>query len=80
MNKDKFLRRLSALGFSMYEYRLYADTHPNDMEALRLLNECRKKYLAVKEEYENEYGPLTLTGDNSDEWLKDPWPWDNDAN
>ena len=27
-------------------------------------------------EFEKEYGPLTLNGYNSDEWLKDPWPWD----
>ena len=31
----------------------------------------------LKNEYESLYGPLTLNGENTDEWLKDPWPWDN---
>ena len=41
-----------------------------------MLNDYKSKYKAVKAEFEKEYGPLTLNGYNSDEWLKDPWPWD----
>ena len=76
MEKKKLLKRLSALGFAMYECRLYCDTHPNDTEALQMLNYYKSKYKSVKAEFEKEYGPLTLNGYNSDEWLKDPWPWD----
>lgn len=80
MSKSKLLRRLSALGFAMYECRLFCDTHPDDQDALDLLNSYKKKYEAVKAEYEKEFGSLTLNGYNSDEWLKDPWPWDNSDN
>lgn len=80
MSKDKLLRRVSSLGFAKYELRLFLDTHPNNNEALEMLKSYNKKYEAVKAEYEKEYGPLTLNGYNSDEWLKDPWPWDNAAN
>ncbi len=80
MNKKKLLQRVSALGFAMYECRLFCDTHPDDAEALQLLKSYKKKYEAVKDEYEKQFGPLTLTGYNSDEWLKDPWPWDNADN
>lgn len=80
MSKDKLLRRVSALQFAMYELRLFLDTHPDNMEAKEMMNAYRKKYEAVKAEYEKEFGPLTLNGYNSDEWLKDPWPWDNAAN
>ncbi len=80
MNKDKLLKRVSSLGFAMQEYRLFCDTHPNNMEAQEMFNSYRKKYEAVKEEYEKQFGPLTLNGYNSDEWLKDPWPWENAAN
>ncbi len=80
MNKDKLLRRVSALGFAMYEYRLFCDTHPDNAEAREMFESYRKKYEAVKEEYEKQFGPLSLNGYNSDEWLKDPWPWDNSAN
>ena len=61
----------------MYELRLYCDTHPNDAEALAMLNSYKKKYQSVMAEYEKAFGPLTLNGYNSDEWLQDPWPWDN---
>lgn len=80
MSKDKLLRRVSALQFAMYELRLFLDTHPDNMEAQEMMNSYRKKYEAVRAEYEKEFGPLTLNGYNSDEWLKDPWPWDNSAN
>ena len=79
MSKSKLLKRLSALGFAMYECRLFCDTHPDDQEALELLNSYKKKYEAVKAEIEKEFGPLTLNGYNSDDWLSDPWPWDNSA-
>ncbi|MDD6621060.1 MAG: spore coat protein CotJB [Eubacteriales bacterium] len=79
MSKSKLLKRLSALGFAMYECRLFCDTHPDDQEALELLNSYKKKYEAVKAEFEKEFGPLTLNGYNSDDWLNDPWPWDNSA-
>lgn len=80
MNKSKLLRRVSSLGFSMLEFRLFLDTHPDDADAIQLFNTYRKKYESAKEEYEKQFGPLTLNGYNSDEWLKDPWPWDNAAN
>lgn len=80
MNKTKMLRRLSAIGFAMYECRLFCDTHPDDADAAALLSSYKKKYDALKAEYEKQFGPLTLTGYNSDEWLRDPWPWDNSAN
>ena len=52
MEKKKLLKRLSALGFAMYECRLYCDTHPNDTEALQMLNDYKSKYKAVKAEFE----------------------------
>ena len=52
MEKKKLLKRLSALGFAMYECRLYCDTHPNDTEALQMLNDYKIKYEAVKAEFE----------------------------
>ena len=76
--KKKLLVRLSAMQFAMYELRLFSDTHPNDKDALEKYEKYEKKYQALKEEYEENYGPLTLDGTNSDEWLQNPWPWDID--
>lgn len=80
MNKAKLFRRVSSLAFSVQEFRLFLDTHPDDPDALALFNSYKKKYDAAKAEYEKQFGPLTLDGYNSDEWLKDPWPWDNAGN
>mgnify|MGYP002774469965 CR=1 FL=1 len=62
MEKKKLLKRLSALGFAMYECRLYCDTHPNDTEALQMLNDYKSKYKSVKAEFEKEwrYRPKNL--------------------
>lgn len=78
MNKDKLLRRLSSMKFAMWEIHLYMDTHPDDMQARSMYKEYKSKYDALAEEFEKMYGPLTLDGSNSDDWLKDPWPWDVD--
>lgn len=80
MNKEKLLARVSALGFAMHEYRLFLDTHPDNEDAKELFDKYSKKYALAKAEYEKEFGPITLNGYNSDEWLKDPWPWENEAN
>lgn len=80
MNKEKLLARVSALDFAMHEYRLFCDTHPNNAEAQELFNSYKKKYELAKAEYEKQFGPLSLNGFNSDEWLQDPWPWENQAN
>lgn len=66
--------------FGMLETRIFLDTHPDNTEALEMYNNYSQKYMALVKEFENKYGPLTLNGINSDEWLEDPWPWDNDFN
>lgn len=78
MKKEKLLRRLSSMQFAMWEMRIFLDTHPNDRKAQAMFNEYKEKFEILSEEFEKEFGPLTLTGTNSDEWLKDPWPWDNE--
>ena len=76
--KNKLLIRLSSMHFAMLETRLFLDTHPDDAEAQKMLEKYQTKFNALKAEYEEQFGPLTLNGYNSDEWLNNPWPWDND--
>lgn len=74
--KEKLLKRLSAAQFAMYELRLFLDTHKDDKEALQMFEKYQSKFNTLKKEYEQQFGPLTLNGLNSDDWLKDPWPWE----
>ena len=62
----------------MWEMRVYLDTHPGNKEAAALYEKYQAQYEKLKAEYEESFGALTLGDTNSDEWLKNPWPWDND--
>lgn len=77
MSREKLMTKLSAVQFAMWEMRVYLDTHNGSEEAHRLYRKYTAEFNKLKAEYEEKYGPLTLGENNSDEWLKDPWPWDN---
>lgn len=76
MKREQMLRRLSAVQFALWETHIFLDTHIGDPEARKMHEMYQKKYNVLAEEYEKQFGPLTLSGHNSDEWLQDPWPWD----
>ena len=79
MNREKLLLRVSAAQFAMWEMRVYMDTHTDNEEATKLYKKYLRRYEELKAEFEANFGPLTLGENNSDEWLKDPWPWDVDC-
>lgn len=78
--RDALLYQVMQYKFALVELNLYLDTHPNDMEMVKLYN----KYLDIEkkmcEKYESMYGPLTLSSDNLDKnnwtWINSPWPWE----
>ena len=74
--EERLLRQLSATQFALWELHLYLDTHPSDMDALRLHEQYEDKLKKLKDEYESNYGPLTSCEGEGVEWLKNPWPWD----
>ncbi|MBR2010305.1 MAG: spore coat protein CotJB [Clostridia bacterium] len=77
------LRRIQAEDFALYEAVLYLDAYPTNQKALAFYREHRKILDALKEEYRQKYGPLTIY-DNIDsgewDWVKGPWPWEREAN
>ena len=48
--------------------------------AIAKAEEIDRKLAKFKEEFEKEFGPLSIkdVNGNGDKWLKDPWPWDYD--
>ena len=76
--RETMLRRLSAAQFTQWELHLYLDTHPSDLQALALFKKCDARYRALKSEYESQFGSLTALDATSAEWLKNPWPWDEE--
>ena len=83
MERQQLLDSLRAAQFAMHEMVLYLDTHPNDTEALKKFDAYRLRYKELSKQNEREYGPLTATGDfgaNGFSWVKNPWPWEKEAN
>lgn len=77
--KQALLLELSQYSFAAHELNLYLDLFPNDITILTLFNDYQKKANDLTKEYENKYGPLTISSDNlSSEflWKKQPWPWE----
>ena len=72
---------LMAIWFMINEMNIYLDTHPEDEEALTLLNDAIQKYDDLKVEFSMKYYPLCLTiGDYSKKPFKwiNKWPWEGD--
>lgn len=78
-NRDAMLKRVQVYDFALYEARLFLDTHPSCKEALDYYNKHLEMAKAAKEAFEAKYGPLMAEDNKGDswEWIKDPWPWEN---
>ena len=80
-DQAKMLTKLDSLGFAMVDLNLYLDVYPNDKEKINLYNQYRREKENLLREYENKYGPITLTSDSLNSfpwaWNNMPWPWEN---
>lgn len=72
------LFQLQTIAFVLQELALYLDTHKDDKEAFSVFQSFRKLYAKSLEDYEKNYGPITLYGITGDQynWLDKPWPWE----
>ena len=79
---EKARTDLEVLSFAMDEVRLFLDTHPNNKEAARRLEEYSARAAKLKKEFEEKFGPLGETSQNTSrwEWVSDPWPWEKEGN
>ena len=76
MCREDLMKLIQSTNFIVIELAMYLDTHPLDEEARLRYQRHLKEYRKLKAEYEENFGPLTPRAD-SDEWLSDPWPWEN---
>ena len=76
--REMLTRKFAAADFSLYEMRLFLDTHPHDCEALNKFKEYRAKRDLIADEYQCKFGPLTDSANDYQQWdwIKNPWPWD----
>ena len=78
-DREKMLKKLSSYDFALVELHLYLDTHAGDRDALAKLEEYERKAMALRDEYEKNFGPLSPMSEinNPYSWINSPWPWDN---
>ena len=83
MNEEQALRRrINAIKFASWELHLFLDTHPNNCDAARRLEEYRRQLDTLTKEFEDKFGPIGETPQNTSRWawISDPWPWEKEAN
>ena len=82
MGNNQLLWQMTAQQFAAFDVHLYLDTHPNDRTALQMFRNYREAYQKLEKEYEAMYGPVSASRAAREtwEWLKDPWPWEKEAN
>ena len=74
--RETALRRLSAAQFAAWDLHLYLDTHPWDTQAMEAFRQATFRAKRLRAEFEEAFAPLTAAACNANEWIKTPWPWD----
>ena len=84
MTKGELLNEITKLDFVLTELRLYLNTHPLDTRVLNMYDENAQRCKALKDVFNNQYGPLSDSSINSSAsmwmWINDPWPWEEEFN
>lgn len=81
--RTELLKQIQCYNFAAYDMLLYLDTHKDDKKAFKMFRSLVKKTNELKEQYEQEFGPLSqFTAAEQDcfNWLDEPWPWEKEAN
>ena len=78
--QSMMLFQVGEYAFAAHELNLYLDLHPDDESVLRLFNDYRVKSKELMDQYENKYGPITLTSNSLDAspflWEAYAWPFE----
>ena len=82
MDRNRLLWAMTAEQFAAHEVQLYLDTHPGDAVACQMYGGYRAAHEKLKTEYEALYGPLSPGSSAGDvwQWIRNPWPWEGEAN
>ena len=79
--ESHLLQQVHETQFAAVELQLYLDTHPEDLGALALYNQCHTDLIRCLRDYESRCGPLLGYGLSASPrhgwgWLDGPWPWE----
>ena len=80
--REELLLEIMELSFAINDLNLYLELHPKDSKMLKKFNDLVEKSCKCEMEYVKNYGALEVIDNTSDEkfeWIKNPWPWDNEG-
>lgn len=82
MSKAELKKRIYEYDFALHELNLFLNSHPTNKKAMELLAEYRRGRAALVAEYTARFGqyivcPSDVPVSGCWEWLKGPWPWEN---
>ena len=82
MDRNALFQEMTAEQFAAFDMSLYLDTHYWDTNSVQMFHDYRKKYEALKRQYETQYGPISSEDTPGDAWtwVHGPWPWEREAN
>lgn len=71
-------RRINSLAFACWELHLFLDSHPENCEAAQKMTEYKSMIDKLTAEYEEKYGMLFETSQNTSrwQWINGAWPWE----
>nr|APO34623.1 CotJB protein [uncultured bacterium] len=77
-DQERLMRQINAYRFMAWELHIFLDTHPNNCEAAKKLEDTRKKIDELTKNYEDAYGPMGETSNQPSRWawITGPWPWE----
>lgn len=80
--RERMFLEFSRMAFAAHELNLYLDNYPNNSSMLRLFSDYSNRANALKKEYEQKYGPLTVSSTSGTkvpfEWVNVTWPWEGE--
>ena len=78
--KEELLYNILKYKFAMNDIELYLDVYPKDQNMINLYNKYLNEEKKICNEYEKNFGALTLDSDylkeNNWVWLQSNWPWE----
>lgn len=82
-NRAELLKEIQKEDFMTEDLNLFLDTHPFDQRALAEYNRHTMCAAALRRQYEQFYGPLSVDSRTSPvgypwRWIEEPWPWEID--
>lgn len=79
-SRTELLAKLTEAGFMMDDIRLFLDTHPRDVRAIKAYNDYAEMYKKLENEYSRNYaGFNSYCGNMNDDmwvWNEYPMPWE----